>query len=69
LGLRRGSAASTAAITPEESDALDKLSDVLPDADRNTLLEYLRRANGNDLVAIGDYLQNQSKEASSKLMR
>jgi uncharacterized protein YjaG (DUF416 family) len=36
---------------------LEKLEDVLPDADRATLAVYLRKAGGNDLAAIGDYLQ------------
>lgn len=55
------SGAASSNLSAEESAALDKLSDVLPDADRTTLLKYLRRANGNDLVAIGDYLQDRSK--------
>lgn len=40
--------------------ALVKLSDILPDADLSTLKHYLKKAKGNDLVAIGDYLQDQS---------
>lgn len=65
---RRGSHQSTTA-TPAENEALDKLSDVLPDAERSTLLDYLRRANGNDLVAIGDYLQAQSKSEGKQYLR
>ncbi|PWN47620.1 hypothetical protein IE53DRAFT_241061 [Violaceomyces palustris] len=42
-------------------EALSKISDILPDADEATLAYYLRKANGNDLVAIGDYLQDQSE--------
>lgn len=68
LGRRRSSNLAPS-ITPGESEALDKLCDVLPDADRTTLLDYLRRANGNDLVAIGDYLQDQSKAEQSRRMR
>lgn len=68
LGRRRSSNLAPT-ITPGESEALDKLCDVLPDADRTTLLDYLRRANGNDLVAIGDYLQDQSKVEQSRRMR
>ncbi|SPC65397.1 uncharacterized protein UHOD_00528 [Ustilago sp. UG-2017b] len=40
--------------------ALTKLGDVLPDADTQTLRYYLKKAKGNDLAAIGDYLQDQS---------
>ncbi|KAJ1030327.1 hypothetical protein NDA16_001237 [Ustilago loliicola] len=40
--------------------ALTKLGDVLPDADTQTLRYYLKKAKGNDLTAIGDYLQDQS---------
>jgi hypothetical protein len=65
---RRGSQ-QTALITNVEMEALDKLSDVLPDAERSTLLEYLRRANGNDLIAIGDYLQAQSKLEGKQYLR
>ncbi|MCO5596129.1 hypothetical protein L7F22_050189 [Adiantum nelumboides] len=68
LGRRRSSNLAPS-ITPVESEALDKLCDVLPDADRTILLDYLRRANGNDLVAIGDYLQDQSKAEQSRRMR
>ncbi|PWN33218.1 uncharacterized protein FA14DRAFT_190386 [Meira miltonrushii] len=68
LGRRRSSNLAPS-MTPGESEALDKLCDVLPDADRTTLLDYLRRANGNDLVAIGDYLQDQSKVEQSRRMR
>lgn len=64
---RRGSHHTPA--TAAEEDALDKLSDVLPDAERSTLLEYLRRAGGNDLVAIGDYLQAQSQIRGKALLR
>ncbi|GAC73573.1 hypothetical protein PANT_9d00165 [Moesziomyces antarcticus T-34] len=39
---------------------LTKLADILPDADTETLALYLRKAKGNDLQAIGDYLQDQS---------
>ncbi|KAJ9476835.1 hypothetical protein PHBOTO_000498 [Pseudozyma hubeiensis] len=57
--IRRGS------TTDVEEDAgfrqaLVKLGDVLPDADEATLRWYLKRAKGNDLAAIGDYLQDQS---------
>ncbi|GAC95554.1 hypothetical protein PHSY_003130 [Pseudozyma hubeiensis SY62] len=41
-------------------EALVKLGDILPDADETTLRWYLKRAKGNDLAAIGDYLQDQS---------
>lgn len=64
---RRGSHQNPA--SPAEEEALDKLSDVLPDAERSTLLEYLRKAGGNDLVAIGDYLQAQSQIKGKALLR
>ncbi|UZJ52365.1 hypothetical protein CBS101457_001685 [Exobasidium rhododendri] len=60
---------SQAVATSAEIEALNKLSDVLPDAERSTLLEYLRRANGNDLIAIGDYLQAQSKVDGRQRLR
>ena len=47
---------------PGFEDALDKVADVLPDADRFTLANYLRRANGDDLAAISAYLQDQSSD-------
>ncbi|PWN94205.1 hypothetical protein FA10DRAFT_264769 [Acaromyces ingoldii] len=53
-------------VTDTEEEALEKLADVLQDADRPTLIQYLRRANGNNLVAIGDYFQDQ---ATGKLRR
>lgn len=46
---------------PGFKEALRKLSDVLPDADEDVLEGYLRRAGGNDLRAIGDYLGDQAK--------
>lgn len=66
-----GAAASPAVPTSSaaEDEMLEKLSDVLPDADRATLLTYLRQAGGNDLVAIGDYLQDRSKREQSKYLR
>ncbi|PWN30477.1 hypothetical protein BDZ90DRAFT_229498 [Jaminaea rosea] len=45
---------------PEFKEALRKLVDVLPDADEDVLSGYLRRAAGNDLRAIGDYLGDQA---------
>ncbi|CAO1619190.1 unnamed protein product [Parajaminaea phylloscopi] len=45
---------------PEFKEALQKLIDVLPDADEDVLSGYLRRAGGNDLRAIGDYLGDQA---------
>lgn len=41
-------------------ETLVKLGDILPDADTTVLAHYLRKAKGDDLVAIGDYLQDQS---------
>ncbi|SNX81658.1 uncharacterized protein MEPE_00363 [Melanopsichium pennsylvanicum] len=42
------------------NDVLIKLGDILPDADEMTLRYYLKKAKGDDLTAIGDYLQDQS---------
>ncbi|PWN42637.1 hypothetical protein IE81DRAFT_116992 [Ceraceosorus guamensis] len=42
-------------------EALNKLEDVLPDADRTTLAKYLKKSGGDDLKAIGDYLQDQAR--------
>lgn len=66
---RRGSQVSGKPASAAENEALDKLADVLPDAERSTLLEYLRKAGGNDLIAIGDYLQAQSKSEGRHLLR
>ena len=40
-------------------EAVDKMSDVLPDADRDILCGYLRKCGGDDLAAISAYLQDQ----------
>jgi len=37
---------------------VDKLSDLLPQADRDVLAGYLRRA-GQDILAIGQYLEDE----------
>ena len=57
--MRRGSA-SSGQEDEAFQEALTKLSDIFPDADTQVLHYYLRRAKGNDLTAIGDYLQDQS---------
>jgi hypothetical protein len=64
LSPRKGSFATMSSVGSNRSDkeaqfeqTLEKLEDVLPDADRATLAVYLRKAGGNDLAAIGDYLQ------------
>ncbi|EPQ28826.1 uncharacterized protein PFL1_03629 [Pseudozyma flocculosa PF-1] len=59
-GMAPSSPDPSAANDPGFQEALSKLADVLPDADSDTLAYYLRKAKGNDLVAIGDYLQDQS---------
>ncbi|KIO31027.1 hypothetical protein M407DRAFT_19908 [Tulasnella calospora MUT 4182] len=38
---------------------LDKVSDVLPHVDRRILLGYLKRAGGDDIKAIGKYLEDE----------
>lgn len=65
-GGRTPTTATATATTPMEErpdfkEALRKLVDVLPDADEDVLSGYLRRAAGNDLRAIGDYLGDQAK--------
>lgn len=57
--IRRGSDTSTSEDAAFQT-ALTKLGDILPDADEQTLRYYLKKAKGNDLAAIGDYLQDQS---------
>ena len=37
---------------------LDKLGDLLPQADRNVLAGYLRRS-GQDILAVGKYLEDE----------
>jgi len=43
---------------PEFSRQVDKLSDLLPHADRAILAGYLHRA-GQDVLAIGQYLEDE----------
>ncbi|KAG8919276.1 hypothetical protein FRC01_001367 [Tulasnella sp. 417] len=38
---------------------LDKVSDVLPHVDRRILAAYLKRASGDDMKAIGKYLEDE----------
>ncbi|KAH8929105.1 hypothetical protein BT69DRAFT_315803 [Atractiella rhizophila] len=41
------------------SDKLDKLADILPQANRDVLKDYLIRANGDDLLVVGQYLDDE----------
>lgn len=43
------------------NNSLDKLADVLPHVERRTLALYLRRADGEDIRAIGAYLEDERK--------
>ncbi|KII95822.1 hypothetical protein PLICRDRAFT_693960 [Plicaturopsis crispa FD-325 SS-3] len=43
---------------PEFTRQVDKLADLLPQADRSVLAGYLRRA-GQDILAIGQYLEDE----------
>jgi predicted transcriptional regulator len=43
---------------PEFKEQVDKLADLLPQAERAVLARYLRRA-GSDLNAIGQYLEDE----------
>ena len=45
-------------IGPEFEEQLDKLTDLLPHADRDVLAGYLRRAK-QDILAIGQYLEDE----------
>ena len=58
--MRRTSSPGVADEDQAWLQALTKLGDILPDADQQTLRYYLKKAKGNDLTAIGDYLQDQS---------
>lgn len=60
--IRRESVPNASALeeTPAFQETLAKLGDILPDADSAVLSHYLRKAKGDDLIAIGDYLQDQS---------
>jgi hypothetical protein len=42
----------------EFSSQVEKLSDLLPHADKDVLAGYLRRA-GQDILAIGQYLEDE----------
>ena len=44
--------------SPEFNRQVDKLADLLPQADRDVLAVYLRRA-GQDILAIGQYLEDE----------
>jgi hypothetical protein len=43
---------------PEFTEQVDKLAALIPQADRNILAGYLRRA-GCDMLAIGQYLEDE----------
>lgn len=43
---------------PDFIRQVDKLSDLLPHADRDVLAGYLRRT-GQDIMAIGQYLEDE----------
>jgi len=43
---------------PEFTEQVDKLAALVPQADRNVLAGYLRRA-GSDMLAIGQYLEDE----------
>ena len=46
------------ASDPNFERQVDKLADLLPHADRTILAGYLRRA-GEDILAIGQYLEDE----------
>jgi hypothetical protein len=43
---------------PEFVRQVDKLAELIPHADRDTLAGYLRRA-GQDILAVGQYLEDE----------
>lgn len=43
---------------PEFVRQVDKLTDLLPNADRDVLAGYLRRA-GQDILALGQYIEDE----------
>lgn len=47
---------------PDFALQVDKLSDLLPHANRDILARYLRRA-GQDILAIGQYLEDEKNGA------
>lgn len=47
-----------AGADPNFQRQVDKLADLLPHADRTILAGYLRRA-GEDILAIGQYLEDE----------
>ncbi|KAF8211418.1 hypothetical protein K438DRAFT_40965 [Mycena galopus ATCC 62051] len=56
----RNGGRSSGSATPDREfeKQVDKLSDLLPQADRDVLAGYLRRA-GQDILAIGQYLEDE----------
>jgi len=66
--LKRPSLFSRATAAPADVDTMDlqfnqqvdKLADVLPHVERTVLVGYLRRA-GQDMLAIGQYLEDEKK--------
>lgn len=60
---RNGAATPTPFVsTPEFEQQVDKLQAIVPDADRDILAGYLRRA-GNDMLAIGQYIEDERRGA------
>ena len=55
---RAGTASESDHVDPEFARQVDKLADLLPQADRDVLAGYLRRA-GQDILAIGQYLEDE----------
>ena len=46
--------------SPAFEASLGRMTDALPELDERTARAYLQKANGDDVKAIGDYLQDQS---------
>jgi len=57
-GLGRRPSVVDVQADPEFAQQVDKLKALMPNADRDVLAGYLRRA-GQDLLAIGQYLEDE----------
>ncbi|KAG8971777.1 hypothetical protein FRB90_010396 [Tulasnella sp. 427] len=55
----RPSLAYRTAGRADPASALDKLSDLFPHVDRRILAAYLKRAGGDDIKAIGKYVEDE----------
>lgn len=52
---------------PDFEDKMQQLYDVLPHETRSTLVEWLRRADGDENAAITMYLSDESNKYSPRM--